>query len=355
MIAILLTACGGHRREPGIEPVATQDAPVIQFLVATNRAPHKDDPTGFGANRSPHMSFAQFSVSVPPRHKPGRVELPATRPDPQRSFAVAAREDLARDAFLDRIGTGQGRHDVFIYIHGYNTSFPRALYRQAQLVADTRQTGTAILFAWPSQGALADYTGDRDAANFSRDHLAALLTDLAHDGRIGRITILGHSMGGWLTMETLRQLALTGRRDVLARLSVTLAAPDIDVDVFATQAAVIGPMDPPLTVLVATDDMALRFSEWMSGGRARMGELDVDGPHAQSIARRYGISVIDIGDFDDPGLAHHSRYAMVAAMDPQVEGFDSSGIREVGAFTLRRVGDALASPFVLIAGAVSPQ
>lgn len=351
----LMVGCGGHRNEPSIAATGITTAPVVEFLVATNRLPDRGDAAGFGANRSPQLSFAHFSINVPPSHKPGQAELPLGKADQNRSFTVAAREDLPRESFLNRVATGPGRHDVFIYVHGYNTSFPRALYRQAQLVADARQTGTAILFAWPSQGALADYTGDRDAANFSRDHLAALLTDLSQDRRIGRITILGHSMGGWLTAETLRQLALTGRRDVLARLSVILAAPDIDVDVFAMQAATIGPMDPPLTILVATDDKALRFSGWMSGGRTRMGELDVGSPHAQAIAKRYGIALIDIGALDDPGMANHSRYAMAAALDPQIEGYDGTGIQEVGAFTLRKIGDAVASPFVLIAGAIAPQ
>ncbi|SEO33065.1 Alpha/beta hydrolase of unknown function [Paracoccus alcaliphilus] len=86
--------------------------------------------------------------------------MPRSVPDPGQSFTVARREDLERSAFHDRIAQGQGRHDVFVYVHGYNTSFPRALYRHAQIVADARQPGTAVLFSWPSQGVLTDYTGD---------------------------------------------------------------------------------------------------------------------------------------------------------------------------------------------------
>lgn len=356
VLLALLGGCAGDPRSVAVTPTGSAAGErTVDFLLATNRAGHPDQPSGFGANRSASLSYAHYTVTVPPRHKPGRVEMPRSVPDPGQSFTVARREDLERSAFHDRIAQGQGRHDVFVYVHGYNTSFPRALYHHAQIVADARQPGTAVLFSWPSQGVLTDYTGDRDAANFSRDHLAILLTDLARDRRIGRITVLGHSMGGWLTTETLRQLALTGRQDVLRRLRVVLAAPDIDVDVFATQVAAIGPMEPPLTVLVATDDTALRVSGLLSGGRARVGELDVDDPRVQAMARRYGIALVNIADFNDPGVAHHSRYAILAALDPEVEDYGGVGIRHVGAFTLRKLGGAIASPFVLVAAAIAPR
>lgn len=355
VLIAFLGGCGSDPANVAISPTgSTAGERTVEFLLATNRVGHPDHPGGFGANRSASLSYAHYTVTVPPGHEPGRVELPTSVPDPRDSFTVAAREDLARGGFLDRIAQGPGQ-DVFVYVHGYNTSFPHALYRHAQLVADARQPGTAILFSWPSQGMLADYTGDRDAANFSRDHLATLLADLAHDGRVGRITVLGHSMGGWLTAEALRQLALTGRRDVLNRLRVVLAAPDIDLDVFATQVAAIGPMDPPLTVLVATDDTALRVSDFLSGGRTRVGELDVDDPQAQAFADRYGIALVDIADLNVPGLGSHSRYAILAALDPQMEDYGRTGIRHVGAFTLRKLGGAIASPFVLVADALAPE
>ncbi|MGO8411564.1 alpha/beta hydrolase, partial [Rhizobium ruizarguesonis] len=76
----------------------------------------------------------------------------------------------------------------------------------------------------------------------SRDALTDLLAALARDSRIGTITVFAHSMGGWLTVEALRQLRLSGQDDVFNRLTVVLAAPDIDVDVFQAQMQVIGPM-----------------------------------------------------------------------------------------------------------------
>jgi len=76
----------------------------------------------------------------------------------------------------------------------------------AQMVADANIDGVPIVFAWPSEGRETGYVADKDAAAFSRDQLAALLTTLARKPGFGRVDVLGHSMGGWLTMEALRQL-----------------------------------------------------------------------------------------------------------------------------------------------------
>ena len=61
-----------------------------------------------------------------------------------------------------------------------------------------------------------------------------------------RIDIIAHSMGNWVTMEALRQLAITGDRDLGGKLGdVVLASPDIDVDVFKKQMRRYGKPDKP--------------------------------------------------------------------------------------------------------------
>src|SRR5690606_13139254 len=134
-----------------------------------------------------------------------------------------------------------------IFVHGYNVGYEESVFRVTQMVNDANIDMAPMLFAWPSLGERAGYIADKDAANASRDQFAALLTKLATYRKRGEIVILAHSMGGWLTMETLRQLRLQGRGDVLDRLTVILASPDIDTDVFWRQVQVIGPMKTPLT------------------------------------------------------------------------------------------------------------
>lgn len=114
--------------------------------------------------------------------------------------------------------------------------------RTAQLSADEILRGQPLLFAWPSEARVQGYLHDRDSVIVSRDALVQWLVDLAGDERVGDVEVLAHSMGALLMVEAMRQLRLTGRGDVLDQLSVTLASPDIDLDVFAAQMAMIGPM-----------------------------------------------------------------------------------------------------------------
>ncbi|WP_163367628.1 alpha/beta hydrolase, partial [Enterobacter hormaechei] len=83
----------------------------------------------------------------------------------------------------------------------------------------------------------------------------------------------GHSMGSFVVMEALSQLAQTGHRDVFRRLSgVMLAAPDIDIDVFQGQVRDIGELPKPFTVLVSRADSALSVSGRITGGHPRVGD-----------------------------------------------------------------------------------
>ena len=80
-----------------------------------------------------------------------------------------------------------------------------------QIVADGGFTGVPILFTWNSKGELFAYESDKEAATASRDALQRLLMDIAQAPGVGRVQILAHSMGSWLTMEALRETAIAGQ------------------------------------------------------------------------------------------------------------------------------------------------
>ncbi len=87
-----------------------------------------------------------------------------------------------------------------------------------------------VLFTWPSKGSVLAYGYDRESTNFSRNGLEGLLRDLAKDPNVGEVTVLAHSMGNWLTLESLRQMAIRDRRVAPKIRNVILAAPDVDMD-----------------------------------------------------------------------------------------------------------------------------
>jgi esterase/lipase superfamily enzyme len=246
---------------------------------------------------------------------------------------------------------------VGIFVHGYNYSFQEALFRLAQITADADTGGTPILFSWPSEGAVTGYVVDRDAGLASRDDLRAVLGSLSAQPGIKRVVLFGHSMGGFLIMETLRELKLAGRDDVLRKLVVVLAAPDIDADVFRSQLNVIGKLANPLVLLVSKDDRALAVSSFIGGERQRVGRLDVNDPAVQAAARTYGVRVIDITAVKGVDGLGHDRYASLARLGPQLASMDGqrgASATEVGAFVFDAAGAVVSSPFRLASTIVTP-
>jgi esterase/lipase superfamily enzyme len=103
----------------------------------------------------------------------------------------------------------------------------------------------------------------------------------------GRIHIVAHSIGTMLTMEALRQiyarLPAAGERIG----AVVFASPDIDLDVFTSSVARIGPLAGKITVVTATNDRALAVSGFLAGGITRVGAAE------KAKLARLGLRVID--------------------------------------------------------------
>ena len=138
------------------------------------------------------------------------------------------------------------------------------------------------------------------------DDFALWITDLADfwrkwaEGREGPLALMGHSMGGLLIMETLRQIALSGDRALLDRLSATtLISPDIDMDLFRAQAHALGHLPQPFTVAIAQNDRLLRLSSGLSGGAARLGSVE-DLDQLEGL----GVFVVDMTGIADTGSNH---------------------------------------------------
>jgi esterase/lipase superfamily enzyme len=85
---------------------------------------------------------------------------------------------------------------------------------------------------------------------------------------------MAHSMGTWLAMESLRQMAIRDGRVAPKIDNVILASPDIDVDVFARQWTEMGEHRPKFTIFVSQDDRALAASRFISGDVQRLGQIN---------------------------------------------------------------------------------
>ena len=189
-----------------------------------------------------------------------------------------------------RIGVNR---DVLVFVHGFNTSFEEARDRAAQITADSRFGGVAVLFTWPTKHELFGYVSDKDSATASRDALQDLLQDVSATPGVGKIHVLAHSMGGWLAMEALRQASIAGNRDLSGHLGeVMLASPDIDMDVFAAQMAHLRPAN--VTVFATANDRALSLSSAIAQSRQRVGAINPSKPEDRQALEKLGAKVYDL-------------------------------------------------------------
>ncbi len=111
-----------------------------------------------------------------------------------------------------------------------------------------------VLFTWPRKAISLPIGYDRESSNYSRDALEALLRFMAKDPQVEEISILAHSMGNWVTLEALRQMAIRDGRVAAKIKIVLLAAPDVDVDIAREQIATMGPNRPKFTLFLSEDE-----------------------------------------------------------------------------------------------------
>ncbi len=318
-LLITLTGCGGSP-DGLLLPVDVGILPGrrIDILVATTRSSiGVTNGQMFTGERGRGLAFADIAISIPPNgaRQIGEVQLPDTAPgNPQKHFVTLSANRIdeaeALKRFHARIATTPKRR-ALVFVHGYNTSFSDAVFRFAQIVNDTNSPMVPILFTWPSRGKLLAYTYDRESANYSRDALESVLQSLAKDPSVGEIAILAHSMGNWVTLEALRQMAIRNKTLPKKMTNIMLAAPDVDFDVFRLQIASIQSSSqyPPVTLFVSQDDGALALSSRIWGSTARLGSINPQAEPYKAEIERAHINVIDLTDVKNGGILGHGKFA----------------------------------------------
>jgi esterase/lipase superfamily enzyme len=256
-------------------------------------------------------SLRLIDVSIPPTHQVGRIEWPLESiANPQTEFATVRIAPADSDAVEAWFQAQNAEGHVVIFVHGFNVPFDGAVYRLAQLIADAEPMAAPILFTWPSLGSAFAYVYDRESAAYSRDALEDLLRTAAANPRVTSITILAHSMGTWLAMETLRQYAMrSGRIDPKIN-NVILASPDLDADVFRMQFLSLGEERPNFTFLIARDDRALLISRLLAAGVTRVGSADITRePYRSALAQVEGVTVVDMTGLGQSDRTNHLLFA----------------------------------------------
>jgi esterase/lipase superfamily enzyme len=275
-VALVLAGCaarGDFTRAPDGLDGATPEA----IFVGTSRAIGED---GFGFDRADQASFLRYDITIPLEREPGELNWPprTREPDAKRDFlTLDERRFGSSEEFRVALKSAMSlrrQTDAVIYVHGFNTTMAEGVYRVAQMHHDLQVPGVAVHYAWPSRGSALGYLHDRESVLFSRSGFEQLLDEVAASGA-NEIVIVAHSMGAFLTMETLRQMALGDGSRALDRVAgVVLISPDLDLDVFRSQARDIGELPQPFFVFGSARDRVLGLSARISGSGERLGNLE---------------------------------------------------------------------------------
>ncbi|MGJ8582879.1 MAG: alpha/beta hydrolase [Marinosulfonomonas sp.] len=287
-----------------LDPSAVGVGDIEHIFVATTRDVDQDGKIDSGRSAAPR--YYQYDISVPPDRTQGEIKNPRGKPDPKTEFvatkAVAYPDrrqfETAMSAKLSKLPASD--KEAVIYVHGFNNTFSDGIVRLAQLTHDFQRKGVAVHYAWPSKGKALGYEYDRDSVLFSRDGLQALIESTRRAGA-RHITLVGHSMGSQLIMETLRQMEISRPGTVRSSVNaLILISPDIDVNVFKSQANRISKLPEPFIIFVSQKDRALGLSSLISGEKERVGNI-------QDISELgdYDIAVVDVTEFSK-GLGHNT-------------------------------------------------
>lgn len=328
---LLVTACEprGNLTTISENTITPDSATIHDVFVGTTRARTTDGQI-FGAERGEDTAYARFAVSVPPSHEVGQIEWPAEGvPDPAKHFVVQSGTEFSDTAAFQRglaraLSEGPAVKSATIFVHGYNMTFAETLYRMTQGHHDFGSENVPVLFTWPSAATTVGYIYDRDSTILARDHLVDFIDTVRQAGPKD-ILLIAHSMGSYLMMEALRQIALTGQTDVLdAVAGVILMSPDIDLGVFEAQAKAIGALPQPFVVFSSQADRALKVSRSLAQDE-RLGAVD-------SVARLRDlqVTVVDVTALREPGSLNHLTtitspefIELVRKLEPLGQGLDS--------------------------------
>lgn len=319
VLLLILAGLVGCARPPDLIGVDNPEVPARtvqeitrhRIFITTTREASEVTAAFFSGQRAPELGLASVDVTVPPNHVVGRLERPARLPpDPRVEFAVVDpvvyRDDASFVAEIDReLATrAPGDRNLLLFIHGFNNTTSDAILRLTQFVHDSGYSGVPVLFTWASAASPTRYVYDLNSALVARVQLKNM-ADILSRARAEDVDIFAHSMGAFLTMEGLVDAEQAGSLDSRNNIDkIVLASPDIDIDLFRTQLALLPPEILAKTfILVSANDRALIVSRRLAGGVPRVGAADT------AELEDLGVTVIDLSEINDSSSGSHSKFS----------------------------------------------
>jgi esterase/lipase superfamily enzyme len=258
----------------------------VNIFYATNRTvgSSKEIYTG---KRTKEKSYGVASISIPNERKRGKVQKASflSKENKSKHFSINKGRVIANDKFYQELQNSSQEKNVFVFIHGFCTTFKEALFKAAQLKVDLYMEDTpTLLFSWPSKGKLIrGYNYDQESVEYSASFLADVLTKVGSLG-FENVYIVAHSMGSLCLSKALARSSLSEQS--LSR--VALVAPDVEQQIFEElYLDSFRDIFKQKTIYVSSRDYAL-FSSNMANSGDRLGYSK------KNIATYEGVETIDM-------------------------------------------------------------
>lgn len=251
-----------------------------------NRLDLKDGIQHYGSAETRELKYGVCDVSIPRKHKLGKLERPnalerfvSWPASVDRHYIIENAGELSEADFLaDLIArlNEKSKKQALLFIHGYANTFDDAAYRAAQLAWDLPFKGCTGFYSWPSSGTKSAYGNDEAAARSSAPMLKEFIGQIAGLHELEQLHIIAHSMGGLILTLSLNILASDASKiNELEKIcQLVLGAPDIDKNEFFN---IILPgfskLGKQRTLYASDHDFALNVSASLRSLRDRLGQI----------------------------------------------------------------------------------
>jgi esterase/lipase superfamily enzyme len=260
----------------------------VPFLTLRNKTGSDNAAEYFGGERDTlHAGICELARTPINSLKSIAEKAPFHIPD--EIVKLDAIREFSVEEFWQRMESTANGQSPVLYMHGFYISFERGCRRALILKESLGMEGRFVLFSWPSDGAITNYTHDEADLYWSVDPLHGVLVEIINRFGAGNVNIVAHSLGTRGVMLALVLLSQMQQDDKPLLNQVVLIAPDIDVGIFEQYLPLIRPLTRNITVYVSSKDSPLALSRQVHG-YPRLGEA---GEHLQGLK---GIEIIDLSD-----------------------------------------------------------
>jgi esterase/lipase superfamily enzyme len=298
------------------EPLKKEKYTIVRVYFATDRKKSSDKEIMYGNDENSQLGYGVVTISVPSIHTPGEIEKAKWykfefSPKAEKHFVLKRHDEMDEKSFIGSLKNEiqkTSRNEVFVFIHGFRTSFSEAAYRTAQIAYDVEFTGgeslgVPIMYSWPTQEELSigGYVGDLTRVKHTRPNLEKFLTLIASNTGATKINVIAHSMGTDLFSQAVHELAL--KKKIPQFNQIVLQAPDIDQEVFLSDIAPnFKEFAKQTTIYASSNDKAMDISYSFNQHR-RLGD-STDGPFVVD-----GFDTVDVSNVDLGLIGHETSGA----------------------------------------------